>query len=48
VNNKFTRAVGFWLDSIVEGFISEFAVDTVKSYNAVEQEFLGGPQGRYI
>jgi hypothetical protein len=28
VNNKFTRAVDFWLDSIVAGFITEFAVDT--------------------
>jgi hypothetical protein len=40
VNNKFTRAVDFWLDSIVVGFITEFAVDTMKSYSATEQEFL--------
>jgi hypothetical protein len=40
VNNKFTRAVDFWLDSIVAGFITEFAVDTAKSYNATEKEFL--------
>jgi hypothetical protein len=48
VNNKFTRAVDFWLDNIVVGFITKFAVDTTKSYNAAEQEFLRGPQGRYI
>jgi hypothetical protein len=48
VNNKFTRAVDFWLDSIVTGFITEFAVDTTKSYSATEQEFLRGPHGRYI
>jgi hypothetical protein len=48
VNNKFTRAVDFWLDSIVAGFITKFAVDTAKSYNAAKQEFLRGPQGRYI
>jgi hypothetical protein len=48
VNNKFTHAVDFWLDSIVVGFITEFVVDTVKLYNAMEQEFLHGPQGRYI
>jgi hypothetical protein len=48
VNNKFTCAVDFWLDSIVVGFITEFAVDTVKSYSAAEQEFLHGPRGRYI
>jgi hypothetical protein len=48
VNNKFTRAVDFWLDTIVAGFITEFAVDTAKSYNTAKQEFLRGPRGRYI
>jgi hypothetical protein len=48
VNNKFTRAVDFWLDSIVAGFITEFVVDTTKSYSTAEKEFLCGPQGRYI
>jgi hypothetical protein len=48
VNNKFTRALYFWLDSIVAGFIIEFAIDTTKLYNATEQEFLRGPRGRYI
>jgi hypothetical protein len=37
VNNKFTRAVHFWLDSIVAGFITKFVVDTVKSYIAAEK-----------
>jgi hypothetical protein len=41
-----TRAIHFCLDSIVAGFITEFAVDIAKSYNAVEQEFLCGPRGR--
>jgi hypothetical protein len=48
VNNKFTRAVDFWLDSIVAGFITEFAVDTTKSYTTTEKDFLKGPRGRYI
>jgi hypothetical protein len=43
VNNKFTCTIDFWLDSIVAGFITEFAVDTMNSYNTVEQEFLHGP-----
>jgi hypothetical protein len=42
------RAVDFWLDNIVAGFITKFVVDTAKSYNATEQEFLKGPRGRYI
>jgi hypothetical protein len=48
VNNKFTRTVDFWLDSIVAGFITEFAIDTAKSYNATDHDFLKGPRGRYI
>jgi hypothetical protein len=48
VNNKFTCAVDFWLDSIVAWFITEFAVDTAKSYNPEEKDFLKGPRGRYI
>jgi hypothetical protein len=40
VNNKFTSAVNFWLESIVAGFIIEFVVDTTNSYNTTEKEFL--------
>jgi hypothetical protein len=45
---KFTRVVYLWLDNIVAGFITKFAVDTAKYYNAAEKEFLKGPRGRYI
>jgi hypothetical protein len=48
VNNKFMRAVDFWLDNITAGFITEFAVDTMKSYTTAEKDFLKGPRGRYI
>jgi hypothetical protein len=48
IDNKFTRVVDFWLDNIIARFITEFAIDTAKSYNATEQEFLKGPRGRYI
>jgi hypothetical protein len=41
------RAVDFWLHSIVSGFITEFVVDTAKSYNAPEKDLLKGPRGRY-
>jgi len=30
--------VDFWLDNIIAGFITKFAVDTVKSYTAAEKE----------
>jgi hypothetical protein len=48
VNNKFTHAVDFWLDIIFPGFITEFAINTMKSYIVVEKYFLKGPIGRYI
>ena len=48
VNNKFMHAVDFWLDSIVVGFITKFAVDTTKSYSVEKHEFLKGPRSRYI
>jgi hypothetical protein len=47
IDNKFTHVVDFWLENIVAGFITEFAVDTTNSHRAAEQEFLKGPLGRY-
>ena len=32
-NNKASWDVEFWLDSVLEGYITEFAVDTNKSYS---------------
>jgi hypothetical protein len=43
VNNKFMRTIDFWLDNIVGGFITKFAVDIVKSYTGTEKDFLKGP-----
>ena len=48
VNNKFTCVVDFWSDNINVGFITEFAVDTMKSYTDSEKNFLKRPKGRYI
>jgi hypothetical protein len=48
VNNKFTRTIYFWLDSIVAGFITEFELDTMKSYTTAKKDFLKGPRGRYM
>ena len=46
--DKIARAVDHWLDQIIGGFITEFAVDTTVSYSEVERRFLNGPQGKYI
>ena len=37
-----------WIDSILEGYIIEFSVDTVKSYGDMEREFFKGPRGRFL
>lgn len=46
--DKIMRAMDFWLDRIIGGFITEFMVDTTISYSEVEQRFLKGPRGKYI
>jgi hypothetical protein len=38
----------FWLDNIIAGFITEFAIDITKSYTIAEKDFLKGPKERYI
>ena len=47
-NNRASWVVEVWLDSILEGYITEFAVDTNKSFSEAEREFLSGPQGRFL
>ena len=37
-----------WLESVTAGFITEFPIDTAKSYTVAEQNFLRGTGGRYI
>ena len=32
VSNTISRDVDFWVDSILQGYINEFAVDTITSY----------------
>ena len=39
LNNPISRVVDFWLDSILEGYITEFFVDTITSYSE-EKKFV--------
>ena len=48
VSNPISRAVDFWVDSILKGCINEFVVDTITSYSEVETNFFQGPQRRYL
>jgi hypothetical protein len=45
VNNKFTRVMDLWLDNIIVRFITEFEVNTAKSYTTTKHDFLKGPRG---
>ena len=48
VSNSISRAMDYWFDSIIGGYITEFAVDTVKYYSAAERELFKGPSGKYL
>jgi len=41
-------AVDHWLDRIIGGFITEFAIDTTVSYSEAERKFLQGARVRCI
>ena len=46
--DKIAMAVDHWLDWVIGGFITEFAIDTTISYSEAERHFLQGPRGKYI
>ena len=48
VSNHISRVVDFWVDSILQGYITEFVVDTITSYSEVERIFSQGPRRRYL
>ena len=48
VSNIVSRAVDFWVDCILQGYITEFAKDTITSYSEAEQDFFQGPRRRYL
>jgi hypothetical protein len=48
ISNWISRAVDFWLDSVLGGYITEFSIDCTQSYSVVERELFKGPHGRYL
>ena len=40
--NPLTRIVDFWLASVLEGFVTEFAVDQRKIFSEAERYFFKG------
>ena len=48
LDNPLTRAVDFWLASLLEGVITEFAVDQRKSFSEAERYFFKRYRGKYL
>ena len=47
-DNSISHAVDYWLNSQLDEFITEFAVDTLKAYNEVKRYFFKGYWGKYL
>ena len=43
VSNPISRDIDFWVDSILQGYITKFAVEMITSYSEVEINFFQGP-----
>ena len=43
VSNPISIVVDFWVDNILQGYIIEFAVETITSYSEAERNFFQGP-----
>ena len=48
ISNAISRAVDFWVDNILQGYIIGFVVDTITSYSEDERNFFQGPRRRYL
>ena len=46
--NPMSRAIDFWIDSILEGYVTEFIVEVITLYSEAERHFFKGPRGRYL
>ena len=47
-DNFISRAVDYWLNSLLEGVVTEFAVDTLKAYSEAKCYFFKGYRGKYL
>ena len=43
-----SRVVYFWINSILEGYITEFVVETITASSEAEQKKFQGPCSRYM
>ena len=47
-SNPISRDADFWFDRILEGYITEIAIDTIRSYSETLKQFFKGLRGRYL
>jgi hypothetical protein len=48
LDNNVSRAVDHWFNSTNGGYITEFVVEKVESYNQAETYFFKGPRGKCL
>jgi hypothetical protein len=48
VDNSISQAVDYWIAKILEGFVTEFTVDQIKSYSEAERHFFKGLRGKFL
>ena len=48
LDNPIMRTIDFWLASVLEGFVTEFAVDQMKSFSEAEHYFFKRYRGKYL
>jgi len=48
ISNPISRAVDFWINNILKGYVTEFDITYSKSYSASDREFFSSPRGRYL
>ena len=46
--DKIVHALNHWLDRIIGGFVTKFAIDTSVNYSEVKQCFFKRPRGNYL
>ena len=48
VSNYVSRDIYFWVDSILQGYITKFVVDTITSYSEAKRICFQRPRRRYL
>jgi hypothetical protein len=48
VDNVVSRVADHWFDSTIGGYITEFFVDRVESYNQAKRYFFKGHKGKFL